>query len=152
MTLYARVEDGVVAELVDIEPGSTPLQFRYHPDVLAKFVPVQQQFATLVRPGWRWEGQSFTPPPPVQPVAPREVTNFQARALLMSRPGPPPFATMFHAIDAALRAEGGLAWQAWEYANVITLDGQLVSVMAERFGMGPAELEKLFIEAVRIEA
>jgi hypothetical protein len=155
MSAYALVEDGVVTEVVETPPGTPMLRHRYHPDVLAKFVPVPVAFRPQVQPGWTWDGNAFAPPLPpsvLPPAVPHEVTNFQARAVLMSLPGPGGVGTMFEAADAALRAQGGTAWQAWEYANNLTRDGELVTTMAAGLGLSPEQVDALFIAASAVEA
>lgn len=91
-----------------------------------------------------WEAWHAAQPPPRMPV-PQEVTNFQARAALMQ-------AGLFQAVDDALRAAGGAAWQAWEYANVFTRGGTLVNGMAAQLGLTDAQLDDLFRAAALIEA
>jgi hypothetical protein len=81
------------------------------------------------------------------PVVPREISNFQARAALMG-------AGLFDSIDSAMKALGPAAveFQAWEYANFIYRDGVLVNSMAAQFNLTPEILDQLFIAAARIEA
>lgn len=76
---------------------------------------------------------------------PYEVTNFQARAALMA-------SGQFTLVDTAIKAVGGVALQAWEYANNITRNGALVNSMAVSLGLTEEELDNLFIEASNIEA
>lgn len=92
----------------------------------------------------------WVPPPPVPPA----ITNFQARAVLLAMASPTGVEgrTLFQDIDDTLRGEGGVAWQAWEYANEITRDGELVSSLGQRLGMSPAQLDQLFIAAGSISA
>ena len=86
-----------------------------------------------------------------QPV-PQSVTNFQARAVLMATPGPPGFATLFEAVHAALEAQGGVAWQAWEYANVFERQGALVNSLASDFGLTSAQIDAMFRAADLVAA
>ena len=79
------------------------------------------------------------------PAVPAAVTNFQARAVLMQM-------GLFDAVNAALQAQGGMSWQAWEQANEFTRNGALLNQMAEQFGLTPAALDALFIAAAQIEA
>lgn len=156
MTAYARVENGVVAEVVEIDPGTPMLRQRYPAALLPSFTPIPSGMADRVEPGWTWDGNAFAPPPDAgaaPPPVPREVTNFQARAVMMARPDPSgQRVSLFEAVDAALRAEGGQAWQAWEYANTLTRDGVLVAAMAGRLGLSPDQLDALFTAAARVEA
>ncbi|CAB4142789.1 hypothetical protein UFOVP452_39 [uncultured Caudovirales phage] len=85
------------------------------------------------------------PDPPPAPV-PAEVTNFQARAALLA-------ADLFETVDAAIRGGGDpLAVQAWDYANVITRRGALVTAMAGQLGLTDGQLDDLFRAAAVIEA
>ena len=91
----------------------------------------------------------YGPPSP----APQTVTNFQLRAALMAMPAPEGMSgTLFAVIDAAIRAQNGVAAQAWEYANDVDRTGPLVQQMAEAFGFDAAALDALFIAASVISA
>jgi hypothetical protein len=92
------------------------------------------------------------PPSPSPPAVPREVTNFQARALLLNMPGSAAGRTMFDDVDDALRARGGVAWQAWEYTTTIPRNSELVAVMASEFGLSDAVLDDMFRTAAGIRA
>ena len=83
---------------------------------------------------------------------PAVVTNYQARAILMGMPGSAEGRTLFDDIDDALRAAGGTAWQAWEYANEIKRDSALVQQVAAQFGLTSEQLDDLFRQAAEIEA
>lgn len=77
---------------------------------------------------------------------PREVTNFQARAALL-------VAGLFEVVDAALKAGNDpVALQAWEYANTIARDGELVNRLAAQLNLTQANLDDLFRNAGRIQA
>lgn len=95
----------------------------------------------------------WVPPPPVPPV-PASITNFQVRAVLMGMPSPTGIAgrTLFQDIDDTLRAEGGLAWSAWEYANEVTRGGELVNSLGARLGLSPAQLDQMFTMGAEISA
>ncbi|MDX2265459.1 MAG: hypothetical protein NW215_10865 [Hyphomicrobiales bacterium] len=94
-----------------------------------------------------------TPEPPPAPVAsvPMEVTNFQARSVLMGMPGLT-LPTMLDEVSAAISAQGGQAWQAWEYANTVSRDGVLVGAMAAQLGLTAEQLDQMFITAATITA
>jgi hypothetical protein len=82
-----------------------------------------------------------------KPPVPVQVTNFQARAVLLA-------AGLFDRVDAAIKAQPqtSAAYQAWEYANDITRNGTLVNSMAETLGFSAAQLDDLFRQAATIEA
>jgi hypothetical protein len=105
--------------------------------------------------GQRWNGvalEACDPPPPPPPPVPREVSNFQARALLMNMPGSAAGRTMFDDVDDALRTRGGVAWQAWEYTTSIPRDSALVAAIASEFGLSEAALDDMFRAAAAIRA
>lgn len=82
-----------------------------------------------------------------KPPVPAAVTNFQARAALLT-------AGLFEKVDGALMAlpARSTARQAWEYANELTRNGTLVNSMAETLGFTAAQLDDLFRDAATIEA
>ena len=87
----------------------------------------------------------WTVVPYVAPV-PDKVTNFQARAVLIST-------GLFEQVDAAIKAGNDpVALQAWEYANDVTRNGALVNGMAASLGWSQAQLDDLFRAAAVIEA
>lgn len=65
MTLYARIQDGAVAEIIEITDGPT-LEERYHPDIVAQCVTLKGAQVQNVTPGYTYDGSSFTAP--VAPV------------------------------------------------------------------------------------
>lgn len=85
-------------------------------------------------------------------AAPASVTNSQARAVLLQMPGSTAGRSLFQDVDDALKARGGAAWQAWEFANEFTRDGALVGQMGAAFGMSAAQLDALFVAAAGVSA
>lgn len=76
---------------------------------------------------------------------PGEVTNFQARAALRR-------AGLLKRVHDALQAEGGEAWDAWEYANHFYRNGALVQAFAAQLGFTEEQIDDLFRAAASIEA
>jgi hypothetical protein len=89
-------------------------------------------------------------PPPPPPVVPREVTNFQARALLMNMPGSAAGRSLFQDVDDTLRALGGVEWQAWEYTTILPRSSQLIATLGAQLGLTDAQLDQMFIAAASI--
>lgn len=108
---------------------------------------------------WRAAQEAWTAsrplPAPPEPV-PQEVTNFQARAVLLATPSPTGIEgrTLFHDVNEAMVALGQFhpAFQAWEYANTITRNGATVEAMAAQFGLTSAQLDEMFRQAALVEA
>src|SRR5690606_9870546 len=65
------------------------------------------------------------------------VCMFQARAALMQ-------AGLFVTVDAALKQEGGIALQAWEYATEVRRDSDLVKSMAAQLNLTDEQVNSLF--------
>ena len=78
---------------------------------------------------------------------PREVTNFQARALLLNMPGSAAGRSLFQDVDDTLRAMGGVEWQAWEYTTIFPRDSQLIATLGTQMGLTDAQLDQMFIAA-----
>lgn len=91
-------------------------------------------------------GQAPAPPP----SQPEEVSNFQVRALLMGMPGAAVGRSLFQDVDDALRQEGGVAWQAWEYTYTIPRNSALVAALAAQFNLNAAALDEMFRAAAQI--
>jgi hypothetical protein len=89
-------------------------------------------------------------PPPAPAPVPREVTNFQARALLMNMPGSAAGRSLFQDVDDTLRALGGVEWQAWEYTTIFPRNSQLIATLAAQIGLTDAQIDQMFIAAAAI--
>jgi hypothetical protein len=85
-------------------------------------------------------------PPPV----PREVTNFQARALLKNMPGSAEGRSLFDDVDDALRAMGGIPWQAWEYTTTFPRHSALIAAIAAQLSLSDEQIDQMFIAASAI--
>ena len=90
------------------------------------------------------------PPPPEPPAVPSQITNFQARALLMQMPGSAEGRTLFQDVDETLQQLGGVAYQAWEYTTIFPRDSELIATMAAQFNLTNAQLDEMFIAAAQI--
>ena len=75
---------------------------------------------------------------------PKVVSMFQARAALMQ-------AGLFDTVDAALKEEGGIALQAWEYATEVRRDSDLVKSMAAQLNLTDEQVDSLFAAAHNIK-
>jgi hypothetical protein len=83
-------------------------------------------------------------------AVPHEVSNFQARALLMNMPGSAAGRSLFQDVDDTLRALGGVEWQAWEYTTIFPRNSQLIATLAAQLGLTDAQLDQMFIAAAAI--
>jgi len=71
MAMWARIENGTVAEITDIDPAG-----RFHP--LLCWQPVGQ--ARGCGPGWLWDGETFTAPASLSPDAEELCISIDAAA------------------------------------------------------------------------
>ncbi len=77
MKTYARIVDGIVAEIVKNSPSDGPIDQRFHPAFVAAMIEVVGGVPVL--PGWLWDGLSFAPPPPAAEASapPTDVSFWQ---------------------------------------------------------------------------
>lgn len=82
---------------------------------------------------------------PIINNVPQQVTNYQARAALIS-------AGLFNAVDDAVKAQGSAsqAYQAWEYANVYLRTSPFIVEMGAALGLTAEQIDELFISASQI--
>lgn len=59
MAIYARVDGGIVRELIVIPDDGPPIEDRFHPDIVATLWDVGQD----VREGWVLDGDTLIAPP-----------------------------------------------------------------------------------------
>jgi hypothetical protein len=110
MQHHGLIQDGIVQEVITIAPGEAPLAARYHPDILARMVPVGAEVA----PGWvALEAGGFAAPPTGPSLA--EIRARRDAALAGSDWTQLP--------DAPLSAEARAAWAAYR-AALRALPGQ----------------------------
>ena len=83
-------------------------------------------------------------------AVPSQITNFQARALLVQMPGSAEGRTLFQDVDDAMAQLGGVSWQAWEYTTSFPRDSELMATMAAQFNLTQAQIDDMFIAAAQI--
>ena len=85
---------------------------------------------------------------------PASVTNFQARAIMMTYASPTGVAsrTLFQDVDDYINARGGVAQTAWSFARTVERRGELVTTLANNLGLTDQQIDDLFIAASYIQA
>ncbi|MBP0492882.1 hypothetical protein [Roseomonas indoligenes] len=140
MQTFARVQGGVVAEIVKIPADTPPLEERYHPDLIPAFVELSGPGSQSVGEGWLYDGSTFSEPPhaeaPQDPV-PASITPRQARLALLQ-------AGLLDEVDAAVAAAGRAAQLEWEYATVVERSGTLVESLAAGIPLTDQQVDNLF--------
>lgn len=82
---------------------------------------------------------------------PSQITNAQARYVLMQTPSPVNQGkTLFDDVNSAIIAAGGVDQMAWEYANTLSRDSSLVGTLSSSLGLTSAQVDSLFITAATI--
>jgi hypothetical protein len=71
MKQYARIAEGVVAEIVALPEGVAVVE-AFHPDIAATLVPAP----ATVAEGWLYDGQRFTPSQPPDEAPPQRRFTF----------------------------------------------------------------------------
>ena len=105
--LYARIDGGLVAEIVEVDPESAPIEARFHPAIVAVCVAVPDP---AIGVGWRWTREGgFAPPAAAPTPAPR---RHLAPLSFRRRLSPARRAAVTLAASAALEA-GDAAPQTW---------------------------------------
>lgn len=118
---YARLQDGLVAEIIVLPEASAPLDELFHADVVSACVPVPP--GADVTPGWLWDSGAFLPPAAPPPLPPQDVsfwqfmmaawkldfiTHAEALAAVQARIMPPAFADAIADLPAEAKLEAEL--------------------------------------------
>ena len=143
---YARVENGVVVELIEV-PDGLAVNDMFHPDVVSSLVECDASVGI----GWSFDGSSFAAPEPSDedeeiPV-PTSVTLRQAK-LQLSRAG------LLPAVDEFIAAMDGQPGEEarieWNFATELRRDHQLVEALGPQFNLSSDDIDGLFVEAAKI--
>lgn len=157
MIRYARIEGGVVAELIDIPEDGVPIGQRFHPDIVAALAPIPAGGAPQL--GWGWNAGTFTAPPlpasalppvPVE-ISPRQLLLAltgaaiitEAEALAAARTGAVP--ASIDAIFATLPGPAAFAARVtWARMTVVLRSDPMVAALAASRGMDGAAVDDFF--------
>ena len=77
-------------------------------------------------------------------VVPQSVTMAQCRVALRR-------AGLLDRVSAAVAATGGEVQDAWEYSHVVRRDSALVASLGKQLALSDADIDALFLSAVKIE-
>lgn len=161
--IWAHVANGVVTEVIILEPDGVPLAERYHPDFVAACVPVPA--GADIADGWTWDGEAFAPPPPPEPpavVVPSTVSRrqmllalvageviTQAEALAAATTGAVPPA--IDAVFAGLSEGDALAARiTFATMSVVERSHPLIAAMIAADLVTEAQADELFIAAAAL--
>lgn len=147
MTVYARVSDGLVAEIIEIV-SPPALEERFHPDVVSAFFAVPDLLVGQVQPGWGFDGDEFSSPPAPPPAPLPDITARQLRLWLLSRG---------HSLSEVDDAVDGLpigirepARVEWEYSTIYQRTHALIGMIGPVLGFSDDEIDAGFVEAAAL--
>jgi len=149
MPTYARISDGIVAELVAVDPNGPALADLFHPCLVAAMVAVPPDSGAGL--GWSWDGQAFVAPPDSAQEAPPvpDVTARQLRLWLIAQGRP--LSDIDDAIAALPEADRAAAQVEWEYATRYERAHPLIAALAPSIGLGgPAAIDAAFRAAAQL--
>jgi len=135
-TMWARIENGTVAEITDLDPVG-----RFHPSL--EWV----ECGAGVRAGWKYSDGEFSEPEAPEAHIPQSVSMRQARLAMLS-------AGILDAVESMIAAMEGDAGKAaridWEFAKDVRRDWPLVAELGAQLGMTEDQIDELFIAAAEI--
>jgi hypothetical protein len=150
--IWAHIASGSVRELFsirsDIKPSDIFGSALQLVDVTAQSPAVAVgMLATETNGSWTF---AAAPPRPTKSATPASVTIFQAKAVLLGKPGAEAGKTLLDDVQAWAIAQGGLLLLAWTEATIVTRDGKFVAEVAKQFGWSSAEQDAMFTAAAAI--
>lgn len=136
---YAIIEFGKVANIVEASEGFA----QRNGWISAEANGTQAQI------GGTWDGESFSPAPPIPEPVPQSVTMRQARRYLLN-------IGRLQDVDAAIdnlpEPQRTAAKIDWEYSQVVERQSEFVLMLAPVLGWDAAGLDTMFIEADKLSA
>jgi hypothetical protein len=148
MKTYARIESGVIAELIaellDSDGKEISIADRFHPDIAATIVDAST--AAGVEPGWTYVDRVFrapTAPEPAAPPVPSSISPAQARIALHN-------ADLLDQVEAAVASAGIVTQIAWAQATAIERDSPTVAALSAALGLSDGQLDDLFTAGAAI--
>lgn len=129
MQKYARIQGGIVAELIELADGADIAQF-FTPAIASTMAKCGPQ----VQPGWTYDGVAFAEPAPLAPTTPNSVSMRQARLALLQ-------VGKLADANQAVAAAGEAAMIEWEFSGTVSRASPLVVQMGAALGL---DLDALF--------
>jgi len=160
MQRFARIQSGLVAELIEIPANGPTIEDLYHADLVATCVAIPAD--SEVAEGWSWNGAVFAPPPAPPRIVPATISRRQLllalaaigritdeEALAAATIGTVP--AEIDAVFAGLPAEKAVAARiTWATMGVVERAHPLLLAMIDAELMTAAEVDDLFLAAAAI--
>lgn len=131
--MWARIENGVVSELTEINPDG-----RYHSSY------TWTKCGKNVSVGWTYDGKVFSAPQADPPQTPVIVTMRQARLALHAAGL---LQSVEDSIDAMPEPSRTTARIEWDYASMVERSSQFVAMLGAAIGLDYAQMDELFMAA-----
>ncbi|MFZ4807459.1 MAG: hypothetical protein ACOYLQ_09400 [Hyphomicrobiaceae bacterium] len=135
MTKLVRIANQAIVEIA-------PLGAVFHVD--AGFLEAPDS----VQVGWVYSNGNFSPPTASADPVPQQVTLWQARSACR-------IAGVFDQINTYVEAHADalpILYEAWNYGNTVSRNGQFVTTIGPSLGLTDAELDQLFRQASQLKA
>jgi hypothetical protein len=145
MKTYARIENGLVAELIpalfDAEGKEYAIAERFPAEIATTIVDASA--APEVAQGWAYAGGVFSVPAAAAPVIPSSISPAQARIALHN-------ASLLDKVEAAVASADIVTQIAWAQATAIERTSPTVAALSAALGLTDAQIDDLFTAAAAI--
>ncbi|MFT0547509.1 hypothetical protein ACMHYO_14400 [Allopusillimonas ginsengisoli] len=138
MTKYARIENSVVAELLETDGDISSM---FHPD----FVWVDA--GPDVREGDTYIGGEFSRPAPPELQAPNSITMRQCRLMLHSEGLLVGVQAAIDALDEPAKTSAQIEW---DYAQTVNRDNPVMQMLAAAMELDEGQLDQMFTSASQL--
>lgn len=143
---YARIDNGLVAELVILPDGVSP-EVAYHTDIAETLVPCENNG---VEQGWSYDNESFAPPAAPPELTPEEkraaMPNLTARQLRLGLLRLGKLAGVPAAIAALSEPEKSQAEIEWDYASEFRRLHPLIVQLIPILGLTDEQVDPVWLE------
>lgn len=143
---YARIDNGLVAELVILPDGVSP-EVAYHTDIAETLVPCENNG---VEQGWSYDNESFAPPAAPPELTPEEkraaMPNLSARQLRLGLLRLGKLAGVPAAIAALSEPEKSQAEIEWDYASEFRRLHPLIVQLIPILGLTDEQVDPVWLE------
>lgn len=131
---YALIDQGLVSDIVTIQPGDPPLSERYHAAIVESAVELQGALAFTVKPGWLHDGSGFSQRvPEAAPIGPRYVPVATIRERLEAQ-------GKWEALVAILQADMPTMMKVLTLRDGVAVDDQQARGLIAAAGADPDEI------------
>lgn len=148
MQTYARLSNGIVAEILEI-PDGAQIASMFHADIVTSCIAVSGDVAASIEPGWLFDGEHFAAPEiAAGPDNLPSITARQLRLWLLSQ------GRALSDVDGAIATlpaeQREPARVEWEYSTAYERTHPLIESIGDALGFTDAEIDEGFPEAAAL--